>query len=80
MKSCCFPSTNSLSNTRSEESKENLTFFSNATPELVQLQGGVFTMGTDSHEGFAEDGEGPARQVSISKFSIATSAAVRWID
>ena len=73
MKSCCSPSTDSLSNTRSKDSKEKLDVVSNATPELVQLQGGVFTMGTDSHEGFAEDGEGPARQVSISKFAIAIS-------
>lgn len=38
---------------------------------LVTVPGGSFVMGTDSHEGFAEDGEGPARAVQISGFSLA---------
>jgi formylglycine-generating enzyme len=40
-------------------------------PELVSLAGGSFMMGTDSAEGFAADGEGPARIVSVSPFRIA---------
>ena len=40
----------------------------------MQLPGGVFRMGTDSAEGFAEDGEGPARQVELSPFAIAPTA------
>lgn len=37
---------------------------------LVALPGGPFTMGTDSDEGFPADGEGPARTVTVSPFSI----------
>ncbi|MGV3494610.1 MAG: formylglycine-generating enzyme family protein [Ramlibacter sp.] len=43
-------------------------------PAMVQLPGGVFVMGTDSAEGFAEDGEGPAREVEVSPFAIAPTA------
>ncbi|WP_337031386.1 formylglycine-generating enzyme family protein [Paenibacillus illinoisensis] len=37
---------------------------------MIRLEGGDFYMGTDSNEGFAEDGEGPARKVRISPFYI----------
>lgn len=43
-------------------------------PALVALPGGAFRMGTDSDVGYAEDGEGPARPVSVSPFSIAPHA------
>jgi len=39
-------------------------------PRLVHLPGGRFIMGSDAKEGFAEDGEGPAREVEVSPFSI----------
>ena len=45
-----------------------------AHAELVGLPGGEFTMGTDAAEGFAEDGEGPARRVRVSPFAIARTA------
>jgi formylglycine-generating enzyme len=45
-----------------------------ARAELVDLPGGEFTMGTDSAEGFAEDGEGPAHRVRVSPFAIARTA------
>ncbi|WP_413408501.1 formylglycine-generating enzyme family protein [Paenibacillus amylolyticus] len=35
---------------------------------MIRLEGGDFCMGTDGNEGFAEDGEGPARKVWISPF------------
>ncbi|MFK5603951.1 formylglycine-generating enzyme family protein [Haloferax volcanii] len=37
---------------------------------MVQLDGGTFVMGTDSDVGFPEDGEGPAREVTVSPFAI----------
>jgi len=37
---------------------------------MVLLDGGTFTMGTDSDVGFAEDGEGPARKVTVDPFYI----------
>ena len=39
-------------------------------PRLVHLPGGRFIMGSDTQEGFAEDGEGPAREVEVSPFAI----------
>jgi len=41
---------------------------------LVRIPGGDFLMGTESAEGFAEDGEGPVRQVRLSEFAIAPTA------
>jgi len=37
----------------------------------VRLRGGAFLMGTDDVQGFAADGEGPVREVSLSPFRIA---------
>jgi formylglycine-generating enzyme required for sulfatase activity len=41
---------------------------------LLPIPGGEFTMGTDSDEGFPEDGEGPARPVRVAGFRIAEAA------
>lgn len=40
------------------------------TAGMVRLEGGEFTMGTDSEVGFPQDGEGPARQVTVDPFYI----------
>jgi formylglycine-generating enzyme required for sulfatase activity len=39
-----------------------------------RLEGGEFLMGTSGGEGFAEDGEGPARRVRLSPYAIAAHA------
>ena len=39
-----------------------------ALKNMVRLSGGTFLMGTDSNEGFAEDGEGPVREVTVNPF------------
>lgn len=44
------------------------------TTSMVRLGGETFTMGTDSDVGFPQDGEGPAREVSIVPFYIDTYA------
>lgn len=41
---------------------------------LLALAGGTFLMGTDSDQGFPEDGEGPARPVRVDGFRIAAAA------
>ncbi len=41
-----------------------------AFPRLVHLPGGRFIMGSDAKEGFAEDGEGPARRVQVDPFAM----------
>jgi formylglycine-generating enzyme len=42
--------------------------------ELVELDGGEFTMGTDGDYGYLVDGEGPAHRVVLSPFAIARHA------
>ena len=37
---------------------------------LIVLPGGTFLMGTDDHDGFPEDHEGPARAVTVASFAI----------
>lgn len=37
---------------------------------MIQLPGGTFLMGTDSDEGFPQDGEGPVREVTLRPFLI----------
>jgi len=41
---------------------------------MVSLPGGAFRMGDDSGAGFAEDGEGPARMVTVAPFRIGITA------
>ena len=41
---------------------------------MITIPGGTFTMGTNSHEGFPRDGEGPARGVTVSGFEISPYA------
>ncbi|PSP92732.1 serine/threonine protein phosphatase [Halobacteriales archaeon QS_4_62_28] len=40
------------------------------TTAMVRLEGGTFTMGTDSDVGFPADGEGPARDVTVDSFYV----------
>ena len=52
--------------------------------DWIELSGGRFRMGCDRGEGFAEDGEGPSREVELSPFAIAattvTNAEFRDFD
>jgi formylglycine-generating enzyme required for sulfatase activity len=43
-------------------------------PDLVELDGGTFTMGTDGGYGYPLDGEGPAHEVALSPFAISRHA------
>jgi formylglycine-generating enzyme len=43
-------------------------------PDLVELEGGRFTMGTDGDYGYPTDGEGPAHEVVLWKFAISRHA------
>ncbi len=43
-------------------------------PDLVALEGGEFTMGTDGEYGYMIDGEGPAHRVALSPFAICRYA------
>ena len=74
-KACCVPS--------AEHAATALhpTYVLPATPgvlnrksEWVVIPDSRFRMGTDSPEGFPEDGEGPSREVAVSSFRIAATA------
>jgi formylglycine-generating enzyme required for sulfatase activity len=43
-------------------------------PDMVELVGGEFTMGTDGDYGYMIDGEGPAHRVELSPFAISRFA------
>ncbi|WP_240760323.1 formylglycine-generating enzyme family protein [Phytoactinopolyspora endophytica] len=43
------------------------------TSGMVELPGGTFIMGTDAQDGYPADGEGPAREVTLSPFWIDTT-------
>ena len=40
------------------------------TERMQHLSGGTFRMGTDSGDGFPQDGEGPIREVTVDPFYI----------
>lgn len=44
------------------------------TEGMTLIEGGIFLMGTDTNEGFLQDGEGPVREVKIDSFYIDTTA------
>ncbi len=41
---------------------------------MVDLPGGRFLMGAPAGEGYAEDGEGPVREVALSRFAVSATA------
>lgn len=49
---------------------EPVTSDDDRTTSMVYVGGETFTMGTDSDVGFSQDGEGPAREVTIDPFYI----------
>jgi len=56
------------------ESKPNSTLGADGgspDPNLIELPGGVFTMGNDADYGYPADGEGPAHAVELSPFLIS---------
>jgi formylglycine-generating enzyme len=69
---CCVPSKRHAA--QLEESRlasaERRTSAGGSTEGMVKLDGGTFLMGTDTDEGFPQDGEGPVREVSLSPFYI----------
>lgn len=74
MKSCCVPQRTGAAANSSEPVANTLPPAVEGLTPLVHLPGGEFLMGTDSAEGFAEDGEGPRRPVRLSPFAIGATA------
>lgn len=70
---CCVPSKERafvlLSSIAAAEQRRRAT--RGSAENMVKLDGGPFLMGTESDEGFPQDGEGPIREVTLDPF---------WID
>jgi formylglycine-generating enzyme required for sulfatase activity len=47
---------------------------SGSTDNMIRLEGGSFLMGTDDEIGYASDGEGPVREISLDPFYIDACA------
>ncbi len=70
-KPCCVPQRD-LPTRSAETARPKLSV--SVPSELIALPDGDFLMGTDTSEGFAADGEGPARRVRLRGFEIAPAA------
>ena len=69
-KGCCAPvRENTVTDDRPARPFERVA--AGGTEGMVRLDGGSFLMGTESDEGFREDGEGPIRAVELAPF---------WVD
>jgi len=69
---CCVPSKQravQLQASRAASAERERTV-SGSTCGMVRLDGGTFLMGTNVEEGFPQDGEGPAREVTLDAFYI----------
>src|SRR5947209_16057037 len=71
-KSCCTPfqEAKSLLSAYRKASAKRERARTGSTENMVRLDGGPFWMGTDSAEGFPDDGEGPVRKVTLESFYI----------
>jgi formylglycine-generating enzyme required for sulfatase activity len=68
--SCCTPAANHAATSKSQVGP-NTTSPAPSRP-AISLPGGTFLMGTDYHDAFPADGEGPVRPVFLSRFAIDT--------
>ncbi|MBK0391177.1 SUMF1/EgtB/PvdO family nonheme iron enzyme [Ramlibacter algicola] len=72
MKGCCVPAAQAGSAPavpgRGQDHRTRIAH------DWVAIPGGEFLMGTDDADGFAEDGEGPVRPVTLSPYSMAATA------
>ena len=44
------------------------------TSQFIELEGGVFRMGSENPRSYQADGEGPVREVFVDSFSISATA------
>jgi len=65
-KACCAPA----AEVRTAPKRQALGGLCQVDPRhrMIRLEGGMFLMGTDHAEAFAEDGEGPVREIRIDPF------------
>lgn len=68
---CCSASRTSAINSQQLPPGQVIRSKTNLKERMVKLPGGEFLMGTDTKEGFPQDGEGPIRPVRINGFYIS---------
>ncbi len=70
---CCVPSKERavVLGSSIQASNDRRRALEGSTSDMVKLDGGRFLMGTESDEGFPQDGEGPIREVTLDPF---------WVD
>lgn len=74
-RACCTPHRDAALRPASPGQRGGERFAANGDKgRLIALKGAAFEMGSDAAEGFAADGEGPARQVFVSDFALAATA------
>lgn len=84
--SCCSASRTQQSHEKLErEPIEKIARKSMNKDEMIHLSGGEFFMGTDSHEGYAADREGPARKVHVNsfymdKFAVTNADFIEFVE
>ena len=76
---CCAPSSSSAGSGERRAAPESAPRartkpLPRAPKGMALIPGGAFIMGTDGDEGFAADGEGPAREVEVSPFYMDETA------
>jgi formylglycine-generating enzyme len=70
-RACCTPGRNALSESTAAPRDDVSKPGDNGS--LISLRGAAFEMGTDLIEGFADDGEGPARRVLVGDFALGAT-------
>src|SRR5690625_5157494 len=84
--SCCSASRSELG-TKPLEKEENKKVVQKETDieNMVYLSGGEFLMGTNSKEGFPDDGEGPVRKITVKpfymdKYAVTNAQFAEFVD
>jgi sulfatase modifying factor 1 len=74
-KSCCAASRDKTSNDLPAQAvKPSISISEAYKKKMVRIEGREFMMGTESSEGFPQDGEGPVRKVKLNDFYISPYA------
>lgn len=84
--SCCSASRSQLTIAKIDRPKnEKIVEKARSRDGMIHLNGGEFLMGTNSAEGFPQDGEGPVRKVEvkpfyIDRFAVTNAEFLRFVE
>ena len=66
--SCCTPSAKRCGCDDGHQGQPFERISTGSTDQMIRLEGGAFLMGSDDEIGYADDGEGPIREVTLDPF------------